>query len=42
VGVGATLTNNGTKVAFAPDGVTASINDRVLVYNQTNAVENGV
>ena len=42
VGVGATLTNNGTKAAFAPDGPTASVNDRVLIYNQTNAFENGV
>ena len=41
-GVGATLTNNGTKAAFAPDGPTASIGDRVLIYNQTNAFENGV
>lgn len=42
VGVGATLTNNGTKAAFAPDGPTASIGDRILVYSQTNAFENGV
>jgi hypothetical protein len=41
-GVGATLTNNGTKAAFAPDGPTASVLDRVLIYNQTNAFENGV
>lgn len=41
-GVGATLTNAGTQVAFAPDGPTASIGDRVLIYNQTNAYENGV
>jgi hypothetical protein len=41
-GVGATLTNNGTKAAFAPDGPTASVGDRILVYNQTNAFENGV
>lgn len=41
-GVGATLTNAGTQVAFTPDGVVASVNDRVLVYNQTNAFENGV
>ena len=41
-GVGATLTNNGTKAAFAPDGPTASIGDRILIYNQTNAFENGV
>ena len=42
VGVGATLTNAGTKVAFAPDGPTASVGDRILIYNQTNAFENGV
>lgn len=41
-GVGATLTNAGTQVAFAPDGPTASQFDRVLIYNQTNAYENGV
>jgi hypothetical protein len=41
-GVSATLTNAGTLAAFVPDGVTASISDRVLVYNQTNAYENGV
>jgi hypothetical protein len=42
VGVGATLTNAGTLVAFAPDGPTASIGDRILIYNQTNQFENGV
>jgi hypothetical protein len=42
VGVGATLTNNGTLAAFAPDGPTASSGDRILVYSQTNAYENGV
>lgn len=42
VGVGATLTNAGTQIAFTPDGVVASVGDRVLVYNQTNAYENGV
>jgi len=36
-GVGATLTNAGTLAAFAPDGPTAQVGDRVLVYNQTNA-----
>jgi len=41
-GVSATLTNAGTLAAFVPDGVTASISDRVLVYNQTNAAQNGV
>lgn len=41
-GVGATLTNAGTLGAFTPDGVVASINDRILVYSQTNQFENGV
>lgn len=41
-GVGATLTNAGTLAAFAPDGVVASVNDRILVYNQANPVQNGV
>jgi hypothetical protein len=41
-GVGATLTNAGTLVAFTPDGTVASVNDRILVYNQTNPAENGV
>lgn len=42
VGVNATLTNNGTLAAFAPDGPTAQVGDRILIYNQTNAFENGV
>lgn len=42
VGVGATLTNAGTLGAFTPDGIVALVNDRVLVYNQTNQFENGV
>jgi len=41
-GVGATLTNAGTLVAFTPDGVVASVADRILIYNQTNQFENGV
>ena len=41
-GVGATLTNAGTLGAFTPDGIVASVNDRVLIYNQTNQFENGV
>lgn len=41
-GVGATLTNAGTLGAFTPDGVVASVNDRILIYNQTNQFENGV
>ncbi len=42
VGVGATLTNNGTQVALTIDGVLMTTTKRVLVYNQTNAFENGV
>jgi len=41
-GVGATLTNAGTKAALQIDGVNLSVSNRVLVYNQTNAYENGV
>jgi hypothetical protein len=41
-GVGATLTNAGALVAFTPDGTVASVNDRILIYNQTNQAENGV
>lgn len=41
-GVGATLTNAGTLGAFVPDGTTATISDRILIYNQTNAFENGI
>lgn len=41
-GVGATLTNAGTQTAFTPDGVVAQVGDRVLIYNQTNAAQNGV
>jgi hypothetical protein len=42
VGVGATLTNNGTKAALVIDGVLMTTTKRVLVYNQTNAFENGI
>ena len=41
-GVGATLTNAGALTAFTPDGVVASVNDRILIYNQTNAAQNGI
>jgi hypothetical protein len=41
-GVGATLTNNGTKAALTIDGVLMTTTKRVLIYNQTNAFENGV
>jgi hypothetical protein len=42
VGVGATLTNAGTQAALVIDGVTVAVNDRVLIYTQTNATQNGV
>jgi hypothetical protein len=41
-GVGATLTNAGTQAALVIDGVTLSVADRVLVYEQTNQTQNGV
>lgn len=41
-GVGATLTNSGTQAAFSADGVTASLNDRILVDKQTDQTQNGV
>ena len=41
-GVGATLTNAGTQEAITIDGVALSLNDRVLVYTQTDATQNGV
>jgi hypothetical protein len=41
-GVGATLTNAGTQAAFATDGTTPSLNDRILVKNQTATSQNGI
>jgi len=41
-GVGATLTNAGAQAAFATDGVSPSINARILVKNQTNTSQNGI
>lgn len=41
-GVGATLTNSGTQTALVIDGVTVSVNDRVLIYTQTNQTQNGI
>jgi len=41
-GIGATLTNAGAQAAFAVDGYTASLNDRILVKNQTLTQHNGV
>lgn len=41
-GVGATLTNAGAMAAFAVDGYSANVNDRILVKNQTLTQHNGV
>jgi hypothetical protein len=41
-GQGATLTNNGANVTLVIDGVTLSNTNRVLIYQQANAVHNGV
>ena len=42
-GVGATLTNNGTLAAFAYGGISDwAPGERVLIYNQTTATQNGV
>jgi hypothetical protein len=41
-GVGATLTNAGTQAALTIDGVLTTVGMRVLIYNQTNAAQNGV
>ena len=41
-GVGATLTNNSTQAALEIDGITLDTNDRVLIYQQSNAAHNGV
>jgi hypothetical protein len=41
-GVGATLTNAGTQAALVIDGVTVIVADRVLIYQQTNPVQNGI
>lgn len=41
-GVGATLTNAGAMAAFAVDGYSAALNDRILVKDQTLPEENGV
>lgn len=41
-GVGATLTNAGAMAAFAVDGYSAALNDRILVKDQTLPEENGI
>jgi hypothetical protein len=42
-GVGATLTNAGSQAAFAVDGYTAFLNDRILIKDQSsNTFQNGI
>lgn len=41
-GVGATLTNAGANAAFSTDGYSASLNDRILVWQQSTAFQNGI
>jgi hypothetical protein len=41
-GVGATLTNAGSQAAFAIDGYTASLNDRILINNESTPAYNGI
>lgn len=41
-GVGATLTNAGAQAALVVDGVTVSVADRVLVYQQVDQTQNGI
>lgn len=41
-GVGATLTNAGAQAALVVDGVTVSVSDRVLIYQQVNQTQNGI
>jgi hypothetical protein len=41
-GVGATLTNSGAQAAISIDGVSLSVADRVLVWQQATGAQNGV
>ncbi len=41
-GVGATLTNAGAMAAFSTDGVSPSLNDRILVQFQSASADNGI
>jgi len=41
-GVGATLTNSGTQAALTIDGLQVTSGNRVLVKNQTSALQNGI
>jgi hypothetical protein len=41
-GIGATLTNSGANAALVVDGVTVTGGERILVYTQASAAQNGV
>jgi hypothetical protein len=41
-GVGATLTNAGAQAALVIDGITMVVDDRVLIYEQADATQNGI
>lgn len=41
-GLGATLTNNDTQAALQLDGINATVGDRVLVKDQSTALQNGI
>jgi len=41
-GVGDTLTNSGTQIPLVIDGVALALGDRVLVKDQTTALQNGI
>lgn len=41
-GVGATLTNSGAQIPLVIDGVVLALGDRVLVKDQTTALQNGI
>ena len=41
-GVGATLTNSGAQIPLVIDGVALALGDRVLVKDQTTALQNGI
>lgn len=41
-GVGATLTNSGTQAIFTLDGISPTVNQRVLVKDQSTTFQNGI
>ena len=42
LGVGATLTNGGSQAAFSVDGQSPTVNSRILVKDQSSALQNGI